>query len=96
MECSPADLDSWKYNVLREYGPVSHLGIQGVPGVTFYLNNGEEPITLGATGIYELNLEGIGHITALRFDMDVLKNLYDSEDSLLNRVIVDIIYEGVK
>jgi hypothetical protein len=28
--------------------------------------------------------------------MDVLKNLYDSEDSLLNRVIVDIIYEGVK
>lgn len=96
IDCYPSDLDNWKYNVLRGYGPVSHLGIQGAPGVKFYLNNSDEPITIGATGIYELNLEGIGHISALRFDMDVLGDLYDLERSLLSRVIVDIIYEGVK
>lgn len=95
-KCNPADLNRWKYNVLEGYGPVSHLGIQGSPGVTFYLNHSSDPITLGATGIYELNLEGIGHITSLKFDMDVLNKMYDSEESLLKRVIVDIIYEGVK
>lgn len=94
MKCYPTDLDAWKYNLLREYGPVSHLGIQGEPGVIFYLNNSEDPIAIGSTGIYELNLEGIGHLTALKFDMDVLKDKYDSKKSLVNRIIVDIIYEG--
>jgi hypothetical protein len=39
---------------------VSHLGIQGEPGVVFYLNNGIDPITIGATGIYEINFENLG------------------------------------
>lgn len=95
-QCSPQDLDMWRYNLLANCGPVSHLGIQGEPGTVFYLNHSEDPISLGATGIYELNLEGIGHIYALRFDMDILADKYDSQLSTLNRVLVDVIYEGVE
>ena len=94
-ECFPNDLDCWKYNLLANYGSVSHLGIQGEPGVIFYLNHGTDPISIGTTGIYELNLEGIGYISALKFDMDVLEDKYDEQESLTNRVLVDIIYEGV-
>lgn len=96
LECFPEDLNDWEYNLLAKYGPVSHLGIQGEPGVTFYLNNSEDPITIGSTGIYELNLEGIGHLIALKFDIDILKDKYDSKKSLMNRIIVDIVYEGAE
>lgn len=94
-QCLPEDLNFWKYNLLDECGPISHLGIQGQPGVTFYLNNGVDPITIGATGIYEMNLEGIGHIFALRFDMDILSQKYDTALSKKERLLVDVVYEGV-
>lgn len=93
-QCFPENLNTWSYNLLENFGPVSHLGIQGEPGVIFYLNHGSDPISIGATGIYELNLEGIGHISALRFDMDTLKEKYDEQESTLHRVLVDIVYEG--
>jgi hypothetical protein len=35
---------------------VSHLGIQGIPGTTFYLNQNGDPITIGITGVYEIDL----------------------------------------
>ena len=93
-ECFPANLNVWQQNLLTDFGPVSHLGIQGEPGVIFYLNHGTDPISIGATGIYELNLEGLGHISALRFDMNTLEEKYDEQESVLHRVLVDIVYEG--
>ena len=85
---------NWYTNLFTEYGSVSHLGIQGEPGVKFYLNGGTNPITIGATGIYELNLEGIGRITSLRFDQNQLPTIYNNSESDKKRLIVDIVYDG--
>lgn len=84
----------WSTNLLKDYGVVSHLGIQAEPGTVFYLNFGGSPIYIGETGIYELDLEGIGRIYGIRFDKDILTSIYTSNPSPDHRVIVDIIYEG--
>ena len=86
--------NNWYTNLFAEYGSVSHLGIQGEPGVKFYLNGGTDPITIGATGIYELNLQGIGRITSLRFDPNQLPTIYNNSASTKKRLIVDIVYDG--
>jgi hypothetical protein len=93
--CIPEDLEIWKTNLLTDCGPVSHLGIQGEPGVIFYLNYSNEPISIGSTGIYEINLEGLGYISALTFDTKVLGEKYDDQESHLHRLLVDVIHEGV-
>lgn len=96
FSCLPSSLDLWSTNLLSDYGPVSHLGIQGEPGVIFYLNYSDDPITLGVTGIYEIDLEGLGSISSLRFDMQKLSEKYDTSPSHSHRLLVDIIYEGVE
>ena len=76
--------------ILRNYGKVSKLGIQARPGTTFYLNSSQNPIVVGATGIYELDFENVGRISAIRFAADSLKlNEVNNE-----RIFIDIIYEG--
>ena len=85
-----------KFNILAKYGSVSHLGIQGEPGLIFYLNQGDNPITIGETGIYELNLEGIGRIHSLRFNEAMLTDIYKKEKNPFHRLIVDIVYEGAE
>lgn len=84
----------WANNLFYNYGAVSHLGIQGEPGVVFYLNGGNDPITIGNTGIYEIDLEGVGRITSLRFDSKVLNETYNNSASINHRLIVDIVYDG--
>jgi hypothetical protein len=42
-----------------------------------------------------MNLEGIGHIFALRYDMDTLSQKYDTALSEKERLLVDVVYEGV-
>ena len=93
---NPNKLDDWKYNLLSKYGPVSHLGIQGEAGIIFYLNNSADPISIGSTGIYELDLENIGYISALKFDMDILTEEYDNHLDTNHKLIVDIVYEGAE
>lgn len=89
--------EDWSGNLLQNCGLVSHLGIQGEPGVVFYLNDGDNPIVLGSTGIYELNLEGIGRIASLRFDKDSLEQYYTKEvNDDAHRLLVDIIYDGAE
>lgn len=77
-------------NIFKDCGTVTHLGIQAAPGTTFYLNNSPASIVVGSTGIYELNLEGLGHITAIRFDKESLDKITDDTDGIL----IDIVYEG--
>ena len=88
-------LKDWKFNLLLNYGAVSHLGIQGEPGVRFYLNDGDNPITIGHTGIYELDLAGVSRITGLRFD-DTLTNFYNNSFNTSQRLIVDVVYDGME
>lgn len=78
-------------NIFSDYRLVSQLGIQGPPGLRFYLNGGTNPITIGKTGIYELDLEHIGRIFAIRFNESDLRNLVEKTNS---RLLIDIVYDG--
>ncbi len=73
-----------------DYMPVTQLGIQALPGTKFILNKSNEPIIIGYTGIYELNLEGISEITSLQFEQKSLNVINNTPNACL---IVDIIYE---
>lgn len=69
---------------------IVQLGIQTIPGTKFYLNDGVEPILVGTTGIYELDISGLADITSLKFDYTSLTNIQDLDGAYL---IVDAIYE---
>jgi hypothetical protein len=73
--------------------PILQLGVQALPGTKFYLNNALEPIIIGSTGIYELDLGGQTEITAINFDMDSMELIRDNNSAFL---IVDIIYDDGK
>lgn len=89
---SDYDAELISKNIFRDYRLVSQLGIQGPPGLRFYLNEGANPITIGKTGIYELDLEHIGRIFSIRFDSQDIKNMFNKDQS--NRLIIDIVYDG--
>ena len=80
--------------LFSNYSPITQLGIQAPAGTTFYLNNNEErtnPIIIGYSGIYELNLEGIAEIYTLSFEESSLSAIDRLPQSHL---IIDIVYEG--
>ena len=70
--------------------PIVQLGIQALPGTRFFLNGNKYPIIIGNTGIYELDLQGQGEITALSFESRSINAIKENENAYL---IVDIIYE---
>ena len=80
-------------NLFNDYKLISKLGIQAPEGMRFYLNNGQYPITIGQTGIYELDLENIGRINSIRFNEADLQ-LFFPKDNVKNRLLIDIVYEG--
>lgn len=73
--------------------PIIQLGIQALPGTKFYLNNGVDPIIIGSTGIYELDLEGKSEITSLSFAASSIKDIMNNMNGYL---IVDCVYEDGK
>ena len=80
---------------------ISALGIQAKPGTMFYLNDnytdGDYPIIIGETGIFEIDLQDLGTINKIRFKQASI-NHYDnpSDPSNPDRLLIDIIYEGGK
>ena len=76
-------------NIFQNYGAVTQLGIQARQDCKFYVNNSPNPIMIGVTGIYELDLEGLGSISSIRFDRTDL-----AAASETNPIMIDIIYEG--
>ena len=76
--------------VFANYMPVIQLGIQGLPGTKFYLNGANQPVIIGMTGIYELDLDGLSEIDSLSFDYDSMTLIEDNENAYL---IVDIIWD---
>ena len=77
--------------VFGECFPVLQFGIQSLPGTKFYLNNGNDPIIVGSTGIYELDLEGQTEITQIQMDGGSMKTINDNDSAYL---IIDIIYDN--
>ena len=74
----------------KKYVPILQLGIQSIPGTQFYLNGGLDPIIIGSTGIYELDLNGEVEISKLEFDYASLQTIDKMQNGYL---IIDIIYE---
>ena len=75
--------------IFEECLPITQLGIQTLPGIRVYLNNNiENPVIIGSTGIYELNLEGISEITNIYFDSQSLSLIEDNSNAYL---IIDVI-----
>ena len=77
-------------SVFADYTPIVQLGVQSLPGTKFYLNNASDPIIIGSTGIYELDLVGETEISALSFDSQSIVAINNNTNAYL---IVDIIYE---
>lgn len=69
--------------------PIVQLGIQTLPGIEFQINNSLECVTIGQSGIYELELTDEVSINSIKFTAQSLKRLKDSPDGYL---IVDTIY----
>ena len=74
-----------------DYLPIIQLGIQALPGTKFYLNSSSDPIIIGSTGIYEIDLVGETEISALSFDTSSITAISQNDNACL---IVDMIYEG--
>jgi hypothetical protein len=79
-------------NIFAQHTGITHLGIQALPGTKFYLNNSTFPITIGFTGIYELEMGTNGYIYSIRFDATSLARYTGGAES--DRILIDIIYEG--
>lgn len=93
----PSDLQSSALingDVFAQYAPIVQLGVQGLPGTKFEVNASPEPILIGSTGIYELDLHDKATISSLRFAADSVKTIQNGFDNNTSFLIVDIIYEG--
>lgn len=74
--------DAFKY-------PIVQLGVQALPGTRILINNSETPLVIGATGIYELNIDGLATITSLM----VAKNSLQQIGTYKSNLIIDYIYD---
>jgi hypothetical protein len=70
-----------------EVFPISQLGIQGPPGTKFYLNGSVNPLTIGVSGIYDLDIKNGARITSLEFDRDSLNRIENN-----SYLFIDILY----
>ena len=89
-----------KWNVLAEDGIVAvSLGIQAPSNTAFKINteNDNDIIYIGATGIYELNLQqGLGTITSLTIlnAKEIGQEDIVAEEDEENTILIDILYEA--
>ena len=71
---------------------ILQLGVQTYPGTEMYLNNGNYPIVIGSTGIYELNVENFSQITQIQFAKASLDLINNNDNAYL---IIDTIEETI-
>ena len=73
--------------------PILQLGIQALPGTKFYLNSSIDPVIIGFTGIYELDLENQAEIVKLTFNEKSIQAIDNNANGYL---IIDVLYEDGK
>lgn len=71
--------------------PILQLGIQALPGTQFYMNYSVDPVTIGFTGIYELDLQDKAEIVKLTFDKASMNAIENNANGYL---IIDVLYEN--
>ena len=67
----------------------SQIGVQAPPGTKFYINSANNPVIVGFTGLFELDLSNGGFIGALSFDSDSLDYISRNDSAIL---ILDVAY----
>lgn len=90
----PSNLSSFELqsgDAFTDYQPIVQLGIQALPGTKFKINHSIEPIIVGASGMFELDLDGTSAVaTSLTFEKDSLDYIDKNPDGYL---IIDIVYK---
>ena len=77
--------------IFKSFLPIIQLGVQTLPGVKFHLNTNLDPIIVGSSGIYELDLtDSSVKITYISFEQKSLELINNSPDGYL---IIDIVYQ---
>lgn len=90
---SLSSLDLSSGDAFVDFTPIVQLGIQALPGTKFNLNANLDPIVIGVSGMYELDLTNSSAVlTSLTFEKDSLDQIDKNPDGYL---IVDIVYEEV-
>ena len=69
----------------------SQLGIQAPPGTKFYVNTGVNPVIIGYTGLFQIDLTAGCSITNLRFDAKSIEFIEQNDGLYL---IIDMAFEG--
>lgn len=79
-------------NVFRNANifPVVKLGVQAMPGTKIYLNNSIDPVIIGVTGIYELDVEDQAEIVSITVDSTSLAAIQNSDGA--GFLIIDVLY----
>lgn len=76
-------------DTFKKYSPIMQLGIQTLPGVKFYLNSNTNPVIVGSTGIFELDITSTsGSIASLRIEQDSMEEINQLENGYL---IIDMV-----
>lgn len=75
----------------KPYSPILQLGIQTLPGTRFYINSSTTPITVGSTGIFELDVStSSASINSLRIDQQSMSTINELNNGYL---MIDLVYE---
>ena len=82
------DTDLVDGSAFNDYKPFSQLGVQAPPGTKFYINENEEPVIVGFTGIFEMDLEDGGSINSIKFDQHSLDRIARTDTTML---IIDML-----
>lgn len=86
---------NWSYYCTSEnfkkYSPILSLGVQTLPGTKIYINNSYNPIIIGSSGIFELDVTNTSaSINNIRVDEESMKLIKDLPDGY---IIIDMVYE---
>ena len=78
-------------SAFQQYLPLSQLGVRALPGTQFYINGGVNPVIIGFTGLFEIDLTNGGSITELKFDEKSIEAIETNDSAYL---VVDMLGMG--
>ena len=78
-------------SAFTDYFPLSQLGVRALPGTKFYVNGTNNPVIIGFTGMFELDLSNGGSISSLAFDGQSLLEIERNDSAYL---VIDMLGLG--